>query len=143
MRLCGQFVHSLDAKNRLFIPAKYREVFGEKVMVVRDFQEKCLLVYSVDQWEKYESKLFEAIPPSQSKGFKRYLYRTSLETEYDSQGRIMLTSALCEHAELQKGTAIIVGCGEYAEIWNEANFNANVEKEDPSEYNGLCGTYGV
>ena len=143
MNLCGEFVHSLDAKNRIFIPAKYREEFGEKVMIVRDHKRKCLLIYSLDEWNKYQEQLSAAIPASKIRDFSRFLYRTSLETGYDSQGRVMLTSALCEHAELQKGTAIIVGCGRLAEIWNEANLNAQIASEDAGEYDALLDQYGV
>ncbi|MBR6602975.1 MAG: MraZ N-terminal domain containing protein, partial [Clostridia bacterium] len=63
MNLCGEFTHSIDAKNRLFIPAKYREMLGEKVMIVRDHKNKCLLIYSIEEWEKYAEALFSAIPP--------------------------------------------------------------------------------
>ena len=143
MNLYGEFEHTLDAKNRLFIPAKYREMLGEKVMIVRDHQNKCLLIYSIPEWEKYETQLFSAIPPSKSRDFKRYLYRNSLETGYDSQGRVMLTPALCEHAELQKGTVIISGCGNLAEIWNKANYNAKLEEEKSTDYDKLCNDYGV
>ena len=143
MNLCGEFSHSIDAKNRLFIPAKYREMLGEKVMIVRDHKNKCLLIYSIEEWEKYAEALFSAIPPSKSRDIKRFIYRNSLETGYDSQGRVMLTAALCEHAELSKGTAMIVGCGNLAEIWNEANYNEKVDAEAPEEYDDLFDKYGV
>ncbi|MBQ8207112.1 MAG: division/cell wall cluster transcriptional repressor MraZ [Clostridia bacterium] len=143
MNLCGEFFHSLDAKNRLFIPAKYREMFGEKVMIVRDRKNKCLLVYSIPEWEKYQEKIFSTIPSTKSRDIKRYIYRNSLETGYDSQGRVMLTSALCEHAELEKGTAVIVGCGDMAEIWNEANYASKIADENPDDMEDILEEYGV
>ena len=55
----------------------------------------------------------------------------------------MLTPALCEHAELSKGTAMIVGCGNLAEIWNEAHYNEKIDSEAPEEYDDLFDKYGV
>ncbi|MBQ8004895.1 MAG: division/cell wall cluster transcriptional repressor MraZ [Clostridia bacterium] len=143
MALCGEFRHALDAKNRLFIPAKHREVFGESVMIVRDLENKCLLVYSKDEWESYRSNVLSKVPSSQRHDVNRFLYRNSLECGYDSQGRVLLSPELCKHAELERGTAVIVGCGDYAEIWTEENYSAKISEEDPDEIVALLKQYDI
>ncbi len=143
MSLCGVFRHSVDAKNRLFIPAKHREKLGDTVMVVRNLERKCLMVYSLSEWEKYEETVLAKVPVSRRQDINRFLYRGSLETGYDTQGRIMLTPELLAHAEIERGTAVIAGCGKYTEIWNEKNFEETVETEDAQELNELLRQYDV
>ena len=57
--LCGEYKHAIDAKNRLFIPAKYREQLGESFIVIRGSEgdERFLTVYSQDEWKEIEAKL--------------------------------------------------------------------------------------
>lgn len=141
MSLCGEFKHTVDAKNRLFIPAKHREQLGDTVMVVRDLEKKCLLVYSTAEWDKYKESVLSKVPGSKRHDMNRFLYRNSLEANYDSQGRILLSTSLCEHAELERGAAVVVGCGEYDEIWNEENYNLEIEKEDPDKLRELLNQY--
>ncbi|MBE6537840.1 MAG: division/cell wall cluster transcriptional repressor MraZ [Ruminococcaceae bacterium] len=141
MSLCGEFRHALDAKNRLFIPAKHREVFGESVMIVRDLENKCLLVYSKDEWENYRATVLSKIPASQRHDVNRFLYRNSLESGYDSQGRVLLTPELCRHAELERGTTVIVGCGDYSEIWTEENYQAKISEENAEDIVALLKQY--
>ena len=59
--LASVYRHSIDVKKRLFIPAKYREELGEKFFITRSLREKCLMVYSGSEWEKYVAPL-ENIP---------------------------------------------------------------------------------
>ncbi|MBR4295503.1 MAG: division/cell wall cluster transcriptional repressor MraZ [Clostridia bacterium] len=143
MNLCGEFRHALDAKNRLFIPAKHRESFGETVMIVRDLDNKCLLVYSLSEWENYRENVLAKVPASRRHDVNRFLFRNSLESGYDSQGRVLLSQTLCDHAELGRGTAVIVGCGDYAEIWNEENYAKKIEAEDPVEISELIREYDI
>ncbi len=141
MILCGEFKHALDAKNRLFIPAKHREEFGEEVMIVRDSENKCLLVYSVEEWDKYCEAVLLGVPVTRRNAVNRFLYRTALKCGFDSQGRVLLSSELCDYAGLMRGTAIIVGCGSYSEIWNEEEYAKKIEEENPEEILALLRRY--
>ena len=143
MALSGEYRHALDAKNRLCIPAKHREVFGESVMIVRDLENKCLLVYAKSEWENYRANVLAKVPASQRHDVNRFLYRNSLESGYDSQGRVLLTPELCKHAELERGTAVIVGCGDYSEIWTEENYSAKISEENPEEIVALLKQYDI
>ena len=139
----GEFKHNLDAKKRLFIPAKFREELGEAFVIVKLLRGNCLRVCSLEEWEKYEETVLAKVPVSRRQAINRFLYRGSLETGYDTQGRIMLSPELLAHAEIERGTAVIAGCGKYAEIWNEKNFEENVEAEDARALNELLRQYDV
>ena len=83
--LASVYRHSVDAKKRLFIPAKYREELGEKFFITRSLRDKCLIVYSEEEWNKYVAPL-EAMPRKEQEKIVRYLYQTGTWAEPDSQG---------------------------------------------------------
>lgn len=131
--LTGEYRHSLDPKKRLFIPAKQREELGTSFMIVRDLRGPRLKVYSAEAWEAFltpirqqERKLAEAT--------LRFLHRDAVLAEPDSQGRVVLTPALVAYAGITK-EAVVVGCGDYAEIWAAETYDAAMSEEDPE---ALC-----
>lgn len=131
--LTGEYRHSLDPKKRLFIPAKQREELGTSFMIVRDLRGPRLKVYSTEAWEAFlapirqqERKLAEAT--------LRFLHRDAVLAEPDSQGRVVLTPALVAYAGITK-EAVVVGCGDYAEIWAAETYDAAMSEEDPE---ALC-----
>lgn len=131
--LTGEYRHSLDPKKRLFIPAKQREELGTSFMIVRDLRGPRLKVYSAEAWEAFlapirqqERKLAEAT--------MRFLHRDAVLAEPDSQGRVVLTPALVAYAGITK-EAVVVGCGDYAEIWAAETYDAAMNEEDPES---LC-----
>ena len=124
----GEFNHSLDTKNRIFIPAKHREELGETFMVVRSIRENCIKVYSMSEWDNFLKPIME-LPRKTSEATLRFLHRNATQVTPDSQGRILLSAGLVEHAQIIKN-AVVVGCGSYAEIWSEENYLSSVEAED-------------
>jgi MraZ protein len=124
----GEFNHSLDSKNRIFIPSKHREELGETFMVVRSIRENCIKVYSMAEWDNFLRPIME-LPRKTSEQTLRFLHRNATQVTPDSQGRILLSQGLVDHAQIKKN-AVIVGCGSYAEIWSEANYMSSVESED-------------
>ena len=112
--MTGVYQHSLDAKGRLFIPAKLREELGD-VFYVTLSMEKCLSAYSAESWDKFMEKI-KAMPKiKQTK--MRPLFAHAAKCELDSQGRILLPLTLREFAGLVKNVAV-VGSGECAEFWD-------------------------
>lgn len=133
--LTGEYKHSIDAKKRLFIPAKQREELGPTFIIVRDIRGPRLKIYSNEGWEAYiapikqqERKLAEAT--------LRFLHRDAVVAEPDAQGRVVLTPALLEYAGIEK-EAVIIGCGEYAEIWSAQSYEASLAEEDAA---ALCAS---
>lgn len=126
--LTGEFSHSIDAKNRIFMPAKLREELGETFIIARDIRVKCLKVYSLEGWEAYiapikqqRRELVEQV--------MRLLHSTAAQVTPDAQGRVLLPAGLVEYAEIEKN-AVVVGCSDYAEIWSEHNYHDMMQNAD-------------
>ena len=137
----GEFKHTLDTKNRLFIPAKHREELGESFMVAKSIRENCLKVYSMAEWEEYISPILK-MERKASEAILRALHRDAAQVSADAQGRIVIPAALVSYAGILK-TAVVVGCGKYAEIWSEERYNAMVEGENMADIKNLLESYGL
>ena len=127
----GEFEHSVDSKNRIFVPAKFREELGESFMVVRDIRGPILKLYSLEEWEKYLAPIRAQERRIAEKAL-RYLHRNAAQVSPDSQGRVLLSSSLLAYSEIKK-EAVIVGCSDYCELWSAANYRAEIEGEDADE----------
>lgn len=141
MQLVGEYYHTLDAKNRVFIPSKHRDILGENFMITRKIGEKCLAVYSSEEWEKFSEKLTQ-FPDSVVNKLKRFLYSKTIMVTPDAQGRIMLTPSLVEYANIEKNVAII-GCGDHAQIWAEGAWHEDEENLDTEEMQELLINLGL
>ncbi len=137
----GEYRHTLDPKNRLFLPAKYREEFGSDLVVSRSLRDKCLRVYPKTGWDQYIKPISD-FDGKDKDPIVRALGRTAAEVSPDSQGRILLTPYLIKYAGLEKN-AVIVGCGEYCEIWSEENFQTMLEEEDFDAMLKVFESYGM
>lgn len=122
----GEYEHALDSKNRIFIPAKYREELGETFVITKSV-DKCLTVYTMAEWEKLKEKL-DALPGTKSRQIKRFIYANASDVQSDSQGRVLISSALREYAGIEKN-AVIIGVGSYLEIWSEEEWNREKDAE--------------
>lgn len=110
----GQYQHTIDAKGRLFIPAKLREELGETFYVTMG-ADPCLSVYSDASWARFTEK-FESLPYSKTKAM-RPLFANAAKCEPDAQGRILLPQKLRAYAGLEKDV-VVIGVSNRAEIWN-------------------------
>ncbi len=126
--LGGEYRHNLDPKNRIFIPAKLRDELGTTFVVAKDLREKCLKVYSLEEWQKY-LKPIEALDRRLQEQVFRTLHASVIEATPDSQGRIVLQKELIQHAQLDR-EIVIVGCYRYAEIWSEELYSAMKQNVD-------------
>ena len=117
--MTGVYRHTLDAKGRLFIPAKLREELGDTFYVTLSM-EKCLSAYSSESWDRFMQKIKEMPRAKQIK--MRPLFSHAAKCELDGQGRILLPQALRDFADLTKNVAV-VGAGECAEFWDEARWD--------------------
>ncbi len=138
--LTGKYTHSLDAKNRLIIPSKLKEQLGDKITILRG-SDKCLTLYSAEEWEKYAQKISE-LPKTKVRQLTRYIYSNSIEVQPDSQGRVMIPPEMLQFAEIQKNV-ITVGCGKYAEIWSEEVWERDRLDAEPENYNEMLEELGL
>ena len=129
--LIGEYRHSIDGKRRIALPAKFRNVFGRKVVITRGL-DACLFVFSTTQWRSIVEKLNRlSMGQADSRAFGRYLFAGAAEVEVDSLGRILVPSELATHAKLRTKT-VLIGVNDRCEIWNESTwdkYRVSVEKE--------------
>lgn len=114
--ITGTYRHNLDAKNRIFIPAKHRDALGSPLVVFPSIRDRSLKVYSVEEWRAFTEKI-ETMVAKEREQVLRYYNENSDTLTPDAQGRIVLNQNLVDYAGLAGG-AVIVGCGKYAEIWS-------------------------
>lgn len=124
----GEFEHNIDAKNRIFVPAKFREELGETFVVARDIRGQRLKIFSLEGWQEYIAPIMAQERRLSEKAI-RYLHRNASQVSPDAQGRIILSKELLEYAGITK-EAVIVGCSNYAEIWSAENYRAEIGDED-------------
>ncbi|POZ57782.1 Transcriptional regulator MraZ [Lysinibacillus sphaericus] len=112
----GEYQHSVDAKGRLIVPAKFREALGETFVVTRGL-DNCLFGYPMDEWRKLEEKL-KGLPMTKkdTRAFARFFFSGATEVEIDKQGRINIPSTLMQHAHLIK-ECVVLGVSNRIEIW--------------------------
>ncbi len=115
--ISGRYDFSLDAKNRIFVPARLRESLGQTIVLVRGI-DACIAVYSASCWEDFCARL-EALPKTETRHVKRFLYSSAVEAKIDGQGRVILPTGLRDYAKIEK-EIIILGVGDHAEIWSQA-----------------------
>lgn len=111
----GEYRHTIDAKGRLFIPAKLREKLGEEFIFSRGF-DKCICVYPMAEWERFTEKI-EELPVAKERHIRRYFYAGAYEGTIDGQGRVTLSQMYREFAKLEKDV-VIVGNRSHLELWS-------------------------
>src|SRR3989338_6986392 len=116
----GEYLHSIDRKGRLILPARFRDVaknnFIERFFVTRGL-DKCLFMFSEEEWRTQENK-FKNIPftKHEARTFNRLYFSGAQEVIADRQGRILLPLYLKDFAEIKRDV-VIVGVSNRIEIW--------------------------
>ncbi|MBQ8431819.1 MAG: division/cell wall cluster transcriptional repressor MraZ [Clostridia bacterium] len=129
--LGGEYRHSIDPKNRIFIPAKLRDELGTTFVIARDIRDKCLKMYSLEEWKNYMEPILEQARRLQSKVL-RVLNGSMTEVTPDSHGRVVLPKDLSGYAAIEKNV-VVVGCYNYAEIWAEEIYDQMKAEENLDE----------
>lgn len=129
--MIGKQRHTIDAKNRIFIPAKFREELGTDVVLTQSLTGRCIRVYSYENWKKFEEKL-TALPEIEMDDEQFWVFASTERTEVDAQGRIAIPNELKLFAGLTKDI-VSIGHPERMEIWDEQAFeerlkNINMDK---------------
>ena len=129
----GEFHHNVDEKGRLIIPSKFRNDLGKKFIITRGI-EKCIFVYSLDEWNNMVNEL-EELPFTRknARTFMRMLMSGATECELDNNGRINIPSPLVNYASIDK-ECVVIGVGDRLEIWSNEGFdnffNENIDNFD-------------
>ncbi len=116
--LIGEYLHTLDTKKRLSLPARFRKEVGRKVVVTRGL-DACLFMFPLKAWEKIAQKVSDLpVGQADTRGMSRFLLAGAVEVEVDSAGRILIPDFLKEFASL-RSRVVLAGVSDRVEIWNE------------------------
>ena len=125
----GEYNHIIDAKGRLIIPARFRELLGEEFILTKGL-DGCLSIYPMDAWEAFETKL-RALPLTNknARTFTRFFVAGATNCELDRQGRILVPQTLREFADLEK-EVVLTGNLDRIEIWSKEKWSENCNFDD-------------
>ncbi len=118
----GEYHHNIDEKGRIVLPGKFRED-RTKIVVTRGL-EKCLYLYTMEDWEKVVNKLNELpFTKKDARTFMRSFFAGASVCEFDKMGRINITSPLVSYANLTK-ECVVIGVNDRIEIWDKDLFES-------------------
>ena len=141
MAFRGHFDYSLDAKNRLNVPAKFRAAFSSGVVLAKGL-EPCVAVWAPDTFERWTESFLSNLNPvsPERRKLTRYFAGSSFDVELDSAGRVTLNQALLQHAGIQKDV-VIVGNLDHLEIWDRERWNEDQQALN-AEVTGIAESLG-
>ena len=127
----GEYTHTLDPKNRISLPAKFRKDLGRSVVITRGL-DHCLFVYSKKEWAKEaETRAAHAGGNAAGRGLARLFLAGAMEADVDSAGRVLIPDHLRAYATLNS-KAVIAGVASRIEIWDEKawkTYTASIERD--------------
>jgi MraZ protein len=130
--LIGEYTHTIDEKNRVSLPSKFRSLMGKKIVITPGL-DQCLFAFAPKEWERIAGKLSEnsSMLSSDMRSFTRYMFGGASEVEVDNIGRVLVPDFLRERANL-KTKVVLIGVQNRVEIWNEkswTDYKKQVEKQ--------------
>ncbi|MDO9579716.1 MAG: division/cell wall cluster transcriptional repressor MraZ [Bacteroidales bacterium] len=125
----GEYHHSIDEKNRLAVPTKFRLDLSKGAVVTRGI-DSCLFLYTKKEWEKLAIKLADLpISKSKTRAFARLMLAGAMDVNIDRQGRIILPDYLRNYASVGK-KAVVAGLYNRLEIWDENKWEEYKNKSE-------------
>ena len=118
----GMSNHSIDAKGRIVLPAKFREELGESFYLARGFGNRCVQVLSKEQFDAISAKIM-ALPADKAMALQYVFTATAVEVVPNAQGRVIIPQTLREFASLE-GDALVIGMNTRLEIWSKEQFDS-------------------
>ena len=132
----GEYVHSLDTKGRLAIPARYRSRF-EQGLVITPGIETCLYIYPMEAWETKARQIDQKqLNAAQRRQVERIFFGNATELELDAQGRATIPAKYRERARLED-EVLIVGARDRLELWNATSYREALAQIIPEDLKGL------
>jgi MraZ protein len=121
----GAHDHTIDDKNRVTLPAKFREAVGRDVVLARGIDEN-VDVYPRATWEESMVRIAELDSLTrEAREMKRYVFATASVVEMDRQGRVLVPADLAAHAGLGK-EVVVAGVDDHLEIWDRSRWTEHV-----------------
>lgn len=126
--LFGEYEHTIDEKNRVTLPARFRDAFAHGVLATRGM-EGCVSLYTSDAWETFITESLDGLNPlsKEARQMKRYMFSSATPGKPDRQGRLVLPAGLIEYAGLQR-EVVVAGLRDHVEIWDRTAWRAQIEE---------------
>ena len=143
----GRSVHTLDAKGRIRIPTRFREVLTtryEDRFIITNL-DRCLIAYPLSEWEVIEQKLGElSLVRQDVKAFQRFFISGATECNFDKQGRILIPQTLREHASLERDV-VLAGMLKSFEVWSKPLWDEEISRarDDFAEITTTLAELGI
>lgn len=123
----GEFIHKLDAKNRIMMPSEFRDELTD-VFYITKGPEKSLVIYTEDEFLKQSQRLDSMINENKkNRAIKRLFFSSTVKTSLDKQGRILLNKNLRDYSSIDK-EAMIIGNNTTIELWDSENWKAYIDE---------------
>ncbi len=132
MKFKGKYNHTIDAKNRIIVPAKLRSGLGEDSFTITLGAEGCLYIYPEAEWEELSESLRKLPGTNKVRIMKRKLMMNAADGELDKQGRIVIPAELCEKAGLLKDV-VFIGNINKIELWSKDRLEAVINDDGDME----------
>ena len=131
--LTGKYDNSLDEKGRILLPAKLRSGISGDVIWITQGMDRCLWLFTAEEWEKLSSRLIESASPFNARNLQvlRRFIGPAQQLEFDKSGRLSIPQSLREYASLSK-ECVILGVYKYVELWDAAAYNTYLTQTDDS-----------
>lgn len=122
MAFRGRYEHSLDSKDRLTVPARFRAALADGVVLSKGL-DPCVDLYTAQGFDRFSERFLAHLNPLSARGrqMRRRFHGNSFDQKVDSGGRVRLPRPLIEHAGLE-GSCVIVGALDHLEIWDAATY---------------------
>jgi MraZ protein len=138
----GLYEHSLDAKDRLTVPARFRAALADGVVLSKGF-DPCVWLHTTGEFEGLSERYLAPHSPfgRDARKLRRRFHGGSFDEKLDSAGRVRIPKPLLDHAGLT-GACVVIGAGEYLEIWDAeawAKQETELDAEAPEIAEGLSG----
>ena len=126
--LYGEYSYVMDSKNRMFIPARFREELrreDKNYFMLSIGLDHCLYLFMPSKWEELianNMEIFKSANKEEERAFKRFFFGNAADAQLDEQGRILVPQNQRNYAALKKDI-MIRGVGNKAEIWNAQSWS--------------------
>lgn len=116
--LIGEYNHTVDDKNRVSLPSKFRKEIGKKLVATYGL-EGCLFLYPLGEWKKISEEIGKlGMLKSDTREFNRFMFGGAVELEVDTLGRVLIPEHLRDHGAL-KDKVSFVGVHKRIEMWDD------------------------
>ena len=128
----GEYEHTIDDKNRVTLPARFRDALADGVVLTRSL-DTCLDVYSRADWDALVAARLADLDPfsREARELKRFFFSGASDAELDRQGRVVVPPALAKRAGLGK-EVVVAGVHDHLEIWDRGTWADHVTKVEGS-----------